>query len=70
MKARIEEVQNLIRDKFRNNQSWFSEELNISRSYLNKVLNGKMESDSPKFCNALMKYCKENGLDYNQYIKM
>lgn len=68
MKINIIAVNELIRSNFRNNKTWFAEVIGINNSYLNQILNGKVNTSSFKACNAIINYCKENNLDYNQYI--
>lgn len=58
----------LIKERFRNNKTFFAETLGINRSYLNQILNGRKKTSSPKTVNRLIKYCKENDLDINDYI--
>lgn len=68
MEAKIEAVVQLIKERFRNNKTWFAEEIGIDYSYLYLILTGKRKPSSSKFCNALIKYCKNNNLDYRKYI--
>lgn len=68
MELKIEEVKKLIAERFRGNQSWFAEDVGVDRGYLNQILNGKINNDSPRICNSLIKYCETNGLDYRHYI--
>ena len=68
MEVRIDKVQELIKQKYRNNQTFFAEKLNVDRSYLNQLLNKKVNNRSPKICNAIINYCKERGLDCKDYI--
>lgn len=68
MELKIEEVKKLIAERFRGNQSWFAEDVGVDRGYLNQILNGKINNDSPRICNSLIKYCETNDLDYRHYI--
>lgn len=68
MELKIEEVKKLIAERFRGNQSWFAEDVGVDRGYLNRILNGKINNDSPRICNSLIKYCETNDLDYRHYI--
>ena len=68
MKVNIQALQELIEKKYRGNQSFFAEEANIDRSYLNQLLNGKISNDSPKICNSIINYCEKNKLNYKGYI--
>ena len=68
MSINIEAVNELIRSKFRNNKSWFAEEIGVERSYLYSVLKRKKNNTSKKIIDGIIKYCKRYGLDYNVYI--
>lgn len=68
MSINIEAVNELIRSKFRNNKSWFAEEIGVARSYLSLVLKRKKNNTSKKIIDGIIKYCKRYGLDYNEYI--
>lgn len=68
MKINITAVNELIKNNFRNNKTWFAEVIGVNNSYLSQILNGKVNTSSFKACNAIINYCKENDLDYNQYI--
>lgn len=68
MNINIDEIKKLIKERFHNNQTYFAYELNINKSYLNTILTGKKINNSPKFLNNLIKYCKENNLNYKNYI--
>lgn len=68
MHLKIEMILQLIKENFRNNKTAFAEEIGVDRGYLNLVLNRKAISHSPKICNGVIKYCKRNNLDYNNYI--
>ena len=68
MRINIQKMQELIKKKYRGNQTFFAEEADIDRSYLNQLLNGKITDNSPKICNAMISYCIKNKLDYKDYI--
>lgn len=68
MKVNIEAVSQLIKDKFRNNKAFFADTIGVNRAYLSSVLNKSAIDDSPKICNGIIKYCKENNLNYENYI--
>ncbi len=67
-KLNIEAILELIKQNFRNNKSFFAETIGVDPSYLSSVLNNKAINHSPKICNGVMKYCKDNNLDYTKYI--
>lgn len=68
MKINVEEVINLIKDKFNNNQTLFAQTLGIERTHVNKVLRNNGRGAGALFCGALIKYCNENGMNYENYI--
>lgn len=68
MEINIIEVKALIKEKFRNNKSWFAEEIGVDRAYLNQVLNGHAILHSPKICKGIIGFCTRNNLDYKKYI--
>ena len=70
MKINIMAVNELIRNNFRNNRTWFAEVIGVDRSYLSQVLNGKVNPSGFKICNGIISYCKENKLDYSVYISI
>lgn len=70
MKINTEAVKDLIKEKFRNNKSWFAEVIGVDKSYLSQILNEKVNTSSFKVCNGIIDYCKKSNLDYNQYISL
>lgn len=68
MRVNIDAVNNLIISEFRNNRSFFAEKIGVNREYLSAILNGKVASNSPKVCSAIISFCKINGLNYENYI--
>ena len=68
MKIKIDMLQMLIKEQFKNNQYECASALGISREYLNKILNRVENLDSPKLCNSLIMYCKRNNLKEEDYI--
>lgn len=70
MEAKIEEIKDLIKKKFHDNNSYFAKEIGVNREYVSAILNERKNADSPKFCNAVIAYCEKNNLDYKDYIKI
>lgn len=68
MSINIEAVKELIKRKFRNNKSWFAEEIGVDTAYLYSVLTRNRKNTSKKIIDGIIKYCKKYGLDYNEYI--
>lgn len=68
MKINVLAVKELIKDKFRNNQTWFAEEIKIDAHYLNQILLGNKKATSPKACRGVIDYCKKNNLNINDFI--
>lgn len=68
MRINIPNINKLIENNFRGNKTFFAETIGISREYVSQILNGKKEADSTKFCNATIRYCEKNNLNYKDYI--
>lgn len=68
LKIKKEAVIKLVAERFRNNKSCFADTIGLNVSYVNQVLNNKRDASSPKMCNAIIKYCSENNIDYQKYI--
>ena len=68
MKLNIEKVNQLIAEDYRNNKSFFADKIGVNREYLSAILNGNGNETSPKICNAIIEFCKRNGLNYDNYI--
>lgn len=68
MELNICAIKQLISEKFRNNKSFFADEIGVDSGYLTRALNGNGKEDSPKLCNAIIKYCEINNLNYRDYI--
>lgn len=68
LRLNIEAVLQLIEQRFRNNKSFFAETIGVDPSYLNSVLNKKAIDHSPKICNGIVRYCKQNNLNETDYI--
>lgn len=68
MRVNIFNLSSLIDKKYRGNQSFFADDAELDRSYFNQLMNGKIDSNSPKICNKIIRYCEKNNLDYKDYI--
>lgn len=68
VRINVDNVNELIKERFRNNKSWFAEEIGVNSSYLIQVLNKKEIDHSPKIINGIVDFCKRNKLNSNQYI--
>lgn len=68
MEINIEELEKLLKDKFKGNQSLFAEKTGIERSHVNKVFKNKGKGAGAIFCGAIIKYCNNNKMDYKKYI--
>lgn len=68
MRVNISNLNKLIKEKFRGNQTFFAETVEIDRSYLNQILHNKADNNSSKICNAIIRYCEKNNLNYKDYI--
>ena len=54
METNIAALQELIKNDFRGNKSWFAEEIGIDRSYLNEILNKRKSASSNKLCLSII----------------
>ena len=68
MEANIIEIKNLIREEYRDNQSWFATDIGINVSYLNEILNEKKSAKSNKLCMAIIRFCEKSKRNYKKYI--
>lgn len=68
MEINIDELQKLINECYRGNQTWFAEEIGINPSYLNEILNKKKSAKSNKLCLAIIRWCDKNKDNYKKYI--
>ena len=68
MELNLEAIKELVKDRFRGKLTYLANELDIDYSYLNQVINGKRSPTSKKICNKVIKYCINNGLDYQKYV--
>lgn len=68
MRINIEAILELIKDKYRNNKTFFAEVIGVERGYFNLVMNKKRTDRSPIICNAILVYCKNNNLDASKYL--
>ena len=68
LRINIKAVNELVREKFRGNKSWFAETIGVDPSYVNQVLNCRKIDHSPKIIKGILKYCKDNNLDSHKYI--
>lgn len=68
MEVDIKAINELIQNKYRGNQSWFANDINVNVSYLNEILNRRKSSKSNKLCLAIIKYCEKKSINYKKYI--
>lgn len=68
MEINIEKLKELLRKEFNDNQTLFAETLGIERTHVNKVLKSNGKGAGAGFCGAIIKYCNENKLNYEEYI--
>lgn len=64
----IESLNELLNEKFDNNQSEMARVLKVERTHLNKVFNNEGKGAGAMICGAIIKYCNDNNLDYKKYI--
>ncbi len=68
MKINVKAVNDLIKNKFDNNQTLFAKEINADRTHLNRVLRANGNGAGAVICGGIIKYCEDNNLDYKDYI--
>lgn len=68
MKINIEALKKLLEEKFHGNQTIFSEATGLERTHVNKVFRSNGKGAGAIFCGAIIKYCNQNNLDYQNYI--
>ena len=68
MELNLEAIRELVKVKFRNKLTYLALELDVDYSYLNQIMNNKRTPTSKKVCTRLIKYCIDNGLDYQKYV--
>ena len=68
MEINIEAIKKLIKDKYRDNQSWFASDIGINISYLNEIINKRKSAKSNKLCLAIIKWCEKNKENHKKYI--
>ena len=68
MELNLEAIKEHIKQKYRNNYTWFAEAIEVDESYFNQIINEKKPSNSNKVCNAIIIYCEKNNLNYKDYI--
>lgn len=68
MEVNMVALKELLNNTFGGNQTMFAENLGIERSHVNKVLKNNGKGAGADFCGAVIKYCNENGLNYQDYI--
>ena len=64
----IESLNELLNEKFDNNQSEMARVLKVERTHLNKVFNNEGKGAGAMIYGAIIKYCNDNNLDYKKYI--
>ena len=68
MKVNVDMVNEIVKKRYRNNKTWFAEELGLETSYVNQILNKKVRNDGPKFIKHFIKYCEKNNINPKEYI--
>ena len=69
MKIKIDKVLVLMNEKYYGNYHRFARELSVHPAHLHIVLTHGI-GGGRKVIGALMKYCKENGLNYEEYVEL
>jgi len=69
MKINRENLVFLMKEKADNNYHKFAKMLEIDVAYLHKTINGKCGVGA-MFVSKLIIFCKNNSLDFNQYVDL
>jgi len=68
MEININALNQLLKDRFDNNQAKMARVLGVSRYQLNTIINKNGKSAGKKIIAAILKYCDINEIDYHEYI--
>lgn len=68
MEVNMETLKELLMKEFSNNQTLFAETMGLERTHVNKVFKNNGKGAGAIFCGAIIKYCKDKGIDYEDYI--
>lgn len=68
MEVNIEALKKLLKERFQGNQTAFAEATGLERTHVNKVFKNGGKGAGAIFCGAVIKYCNENELNYQEYI--
>jgi len=68
MEINIEELLQLLKNRFEGNQAKMARVLGVNRYQLNMVLNNNGKCAGKKIIGAIIKYCDINELDFHKYI--
>ena len=68
MEANIIELEKLLNERFKGNQTDFAKAMGLERTHVNKVFKSKGKGAGAVFCGAVIKYCNNNNLNYQNYI--
>lgn len=68
MRLNMEELSQLLEERFENSQAKMARILGISRYQLNTVLKNNGKCAGKKIIGAIIKYCDTNELDFHKYI--
>lgn len=64
----IKALLQLLKRDFNGNQSEMARVFGVERSHLNKVLRSNGKGAGTIICGAIIKYCKKNNLNVEDYI--
>lgn len=68
MSPNMEALNELLKTRFKNNQSKMAREFGVERTHLNKVFRSNGKGAGTNICGAIIKYCSENNLKIEDYI--
>ena len=69
MEVNRQKIHDLMKSNCAGNYNRFARELGVDPSHLYRFLNTGV-GGGKKILMSVMKYCKTNGLDFNEYVNM
>lgn len=68
MEINIGAFNTLLKTVFNNNQAEMGRKLGVSKSQINVIIRTKGRNAGKKVIGGIIKFCKENNLDFMDYI--
>lgn len=68
MRPNIKALIILLNEEFKGNQSAMARAFGVSKEHIYQVLKSNGGGAGAVFCGGVIKWCNDNGRDYNDYI--